>query len=110
MKERAEIGDWVQIEEVVLEAGDRAPGVPDDTAEVPLLMRIKGFAQTEADVGEQVKIKTIIGREVKGKLVDTDPRYDHDFGRPVSELLEVGQRARKMLRTTEKREVSDDGC
>ncbi len=98
MQDRAQIGDYIEVEQVVLEAGNRAPGVPDDTASVPLVMRVKGFALSEADIGDEVKIETVIGRTVSGRLVNTDPRYDHDFGRPVPEILEAGLEAREMLR------------
>ncbi|MFO7941983.1 MAG: 2-amino-4-ketopentanoate thiolase, partial [Bacillota bacterium] len=56
---RAREGDWVQIENVVLEAGNRGPGVPEDTAQLPLLSRVKGFALDEAGVGEEVEIETV---------------------------------------------------
>jgi len=37
----AKKGDWVQIRDTVLEAGERAPQVPADTAGLPLLMWVK---------------------------------------------------------------------
>ncbi len=97
MSVRAAVGDWVQIEETVLDVGERAPQVPEDTQKVPLIMRVKGFATEEADLGDDVTVETIIGRKVRGKLVDLEPRYEHDFGRPVVELISVGREARQML-------------
>jgi hypothetical protein len=91
----------VQIEDTVLEAGERAPQVPEDTAQVPLVMRVKGFAQQEAAVGEDMEIETIIGRRLRGKLIAIEPAYEYDFGRPVRELLEVGSEARQL--------IADDG-
>jgi sulfur transfer protein SufE len=38
---KAKKGDWVQVYRVVLEAGERAPQVPEDTAKVPLEMKVK---------------------------------------------------------------------
>lgn len=97
MTRRARVGDWVQIERTVLEVGERARQVPEDTRKVPLIMRVKGFATEEAEVGEEMEVETSVGRKVRGKLVDLDPTYEHDFGRPVVELIEVGREARQML-------------
>ncbi len=108
MQEIAQVGDYVQVEQVVLQAGERAPGVPDDTASVPLVMRVKGFALSEAAIGDEIKIETVIGRTVSGKLVNTDPRYDHDFGRPVPEIVEAGLEARTLLREPGTRRRGDD--
>jgi len=107
LKERTVVGDWVQIENVVLPSGKRAPQVPTDTQAVPLIMRVKGFALTEGSLGEQIKIKTVIGREVEGNLVEIDPFYAHDFGRPVPELLKIGITMRSILnvRTNTKSEI-----
>ncbi|MFP4200150.1 MAG: 2-amino-4-oxopentanoate thiolase subunit OrtA [Clostridia bacterium] len=95
---RARRGDWVQIENVILEAGNRAPGIPEDTAQLPLLSRLKGFALNDATVGEELEIRTVLGREVTGKLVTVDPRYGHDFGGPIPELIEAGIEARRLLK------------
>ncbi len=97
MTTRAVVGAWVQIEEVVLAVGERAAQVPEDTQKVPLIMRVKGFATEEADLGDDITVETIIGRSVRGKLIDLDPAYEHDFGRPVVELISVGREARQML-------------
>ncbi|MGR8952181.1 MAG: 2-amino-4-ketopentanoate thiolase, partial [Gammaproteobacteria bacterium] len=43
MTERIGKGVWVEIHDIVLEAGERAPQVPEDTAKVPLEMCVKGF-------------------------------------------------------------------
>lgn len=92
-------GDWVQIHRIVLEAGQRAAGVPEDTARVPLELRAKGFLLDEEGVpGQEVRVRTVIGREVRGTLISINPSYPHDFGRPVPELLAVGPQLRKMLR------------
>jgi len=72
--------------------------VPDDTQEKPLVMRVKGFAQHEAQIGQQMTVKTVIGRKETGRLVNILPVYDHDFGRPVPELLTVGEEVRRLLR------------
>lgn len=38
--------DWVRIHNIVLEAGDRAPNIPEDTQNVPLEFWTKGFCLT----------------------------------------------------------------
>ncbi len=95
--ERAKKGDWVQVYGVVLKPEERAPQVPEDTHKVPLEMRIKGFIQQDAQVGEEVTIETLTGRLVSGKLVAVNPAHEHDFGRPVPELAKVGLELRAML-------------
>ncbi|MGE5486105.1 MAG: 2-amino-4-oxopentanoate thiolase subunit OrtA [Ignavibacteriales bacterium] len=95
--EPARKGDWVQIYGVVLKPEERAPQVPEDTRKVPLEMRLKGFIQHDAHVGEEATIKTLTGRLVSGRLVAVNPAYEHDFGRPAPELAGVGLELRAML-------------
>ncbi|MFN3329232.1 MAG: 2-amino-4-oxopentanoate thiolase subunit OrtA [Fervidobacterium sp.] len=94
----AKKGDWVQIEKVILSPQERAPQVPEDTKSVPLSMRVKGFLLDEsAKIGNNVRIKTLTGRVVEGKLVAINPKYEHDFGEPVPELLTIGMELRDIL-------------
>lgn len=90
-------GTWVQIHQIVLSPEERAPQVPDDTKKVPLELRVKGFLESEANVGDNVTITTLCGRKMEGRLVDVNPRYEHDFGNPVPELLTIGQELREFL-------------
>lgn len=90
-------GELVEIQIVVLEAGQRSPNVPADTASVPYLARVKGFLLKDARVGETVTIMTIIERRLTGKLIAVNPPYGHDFGRPVQELLPIGTELRGLL-------------
>lgn len=90
-------GDWVQVRSIVLPPGQRAPQVPADTQAVPLIMLVKGFLQHDARIGEEVTITTVIGRQVTGELVAVNPTYNHDYGRPVSELLAIGPELRQIL-------------
>lgn len=92
-----QVGQWVQIHTVVLPPGQRAPQVPEDTQKVPLEMWCKGFAQHEAELGEELTVETVIGQKLTGTLCDLKPRYDHDFGEPVPELLTIGMELRKIL-------------
>lgn len=96
--ERARKGDWVEIEEILLVPGERAPQVPEDTQKVPLIQWCKGYLATEeASIGDEVEIETITGRRVKGKLSQINPRHIHNFGEPVKELIDVGRELREEL-------------
>lgn len=83
-------GTWVEIEKVVLNPEERAPSVPDDTKLTPYKMWVSGFFAEEGEIGEEVRIKSIIGRELSGKLVRVNPSYSHSFGKVVPELLKIG--------------------
>lgn len=90
-------GSWVQIEQVVLEPGQRAPQVPDDTKAVPLMLWVKGTLLEDAAIGDSVEIETAIGRRIAGKLVAENPPYTHGFGRPIPELLSLGNEFRALV-------------
>lgn len=90
-------GAQVLIERVSLEAGHRAEGVPADTAEEALLIRQKGRLLHAAKSGEQVRIRTVTGREVQGRLLAEDSAYSHDFGAVVPELLAVHEQVKECL-------------
>lgn len=90
-------GTWVQIHQVVLKPEERAPQVPDDTKQVPLELRVKGFLQEDAVLGDQVRITTLTGRTMEGRLVEVNPEYGHDFGKPQPALLTIGMELRKFL-------------
>lgn len=98
-------GDYVQISNVILPAGERAPSVPAETATVPYIVRQKGFLLDEqAAIGASVRISTIIGRELTGELIAVNPPYGHSFGRPVPELLPVGGEAKRLIEEAEHRD------
>jgi hypothetical protein len=86
-------GTWVEIEKVVLQPSERSPSLPEDTKKVPYILRVSGFLIQEAELEQQVKIRTIIGRELEGTLKVVNPHYSHSFGRLVSELLTIGTEA-----------------
>lgn len=101
MTKSAKAGQWVQIHNIVLKPGERAPQVPADTQAVPLEMWVKGFATRDGVVGEEMEVRTLTGRIVRGTLVSVEPEYPHGFGRPVPELLTIGQELRRFLRGEE---------
>ena len=67
-------GDWAELRLVLLAPGERAPGLPDDTARVPLEARVKGFLETEAAAGRAGSgRRPSLGRRVEGTLVRRPP-------------------------------------
>jgi len=86
-------GTWVEIEQVILTPEQRAPTLPEDTRQVPYVMRVSGFLIEPAGLGQPASIRTIIGRELRGVLVTVNPSYSHSFGTVVPELLTIGTEA-----------------
>jgi hypothetical protein len=94
----AKKGDFVQIHRIVLEPNQRPDTLPASTKGVPYEGWIKGFLVNEsANIGEEVKIRTFIGRELSGTLCQVNPIYDHNFGTPQRELLSIGDEVKKRL-------------
>ena len=98
MAELIEKGTWVEIHTNVLPAGERAPQVPEDTQQVPLEMRVKGFLVEPALLDEEVEIITTVGRHLRGTLIEVNPAYTHQFGAPIPELSTIGGEVRAILR------------
>jgi 2-amino-4-ketopentanoate thiolase alpha subunit len=90
-------GQWVEIYRVILRPGERAPQVPDDTKQVPLEMRVKGFLEKDAAIGDEVAVTTAAGRTVEGKLAAVNPAYTHGFGEPIGELIGIGRQVRGII-------------
>jgi len=88
--EKISAGTWVEIEKIILAPEQRAPTLPADTRQVPYVMRVAGFLLNDGEIGETVRIKTLIGRELEGKLTSVNPSYAHSFGKIVPELLSIG--------------------
>lgn len=96
-------GDWVRIHKIILNVGERAPNIPEDTQSVPLEMWDKGFLMNDnANIGDQVDVETYIGRKETGELIEINPYWDHDYGKSVPELLYIGRQARELLEDGEK--------
>ncbi len=94
----AKKGDWVRIHNIVLEVGQRAPNIPEDTQNVPLEVWDKGFLlNDEANIGDIVEVETYIGRKVEGKLIEVNPYYEHDFGKCIPELMYIGRQVRSLI-------------
>lgn len=84
-------GTWVEIEQVILTPEQRAPSLPEDTRNVPYVMRVSGFLVEPAAPGGPARIKSLIGREISGTLRQVNPSYSHSFGATVAELLTIGR-------------------
>ena len=51
----------------------------------------------DAEIGDTVSVITRAGREVSGKLICVNPRFNHDFGDCVPELFEIGDTVRGIV-------------
>ena len=91
-------GSWVEIYGIVLSAAERAPQVPDDTGQVALEMRVKGYLVAPAAVGEEAEIITPAGRRLRGVIAAVNPPFSHGFGTPIAELTGIGREVRALLR------------
>ncbi len=93
----AKKGDLVQIHKIILKPDQRPDSLPESTKSVPYECWIKGFLlNSEAQIGQEVQVETLIGREISGTLVSVNPAYDHSFGRPQTELLSIGRELKKI--------------
>lgn len=83
-------GTWVEIEQVVLTPEQRVQSIPEETRKVPYVLRVSGFLLQDGEIGQQVEVRTIIGRTLSGNLKTVNPSYTHNFGDTVPELLTIG--------------------
>jgi hypothetical protein len=88
-------GTWVEVERVLLTPAERAPNLPEDTRACPYVLRLHGFLQEDAEPGQTVKVRTLIGLEQAGILREGVPGYTHSFGTTVPELLVIGTEDRR---------------
>ncbi|MBW6473645.1 MAG: 2-amino-4-ketopentanoate thiolase [Anaerolineaceae bacterium] len=88
--EKIKTGTWVEIEQIVLKPEERASALPEDTRKVPYVLHVSGFLLEDAALGQEARIKTVIGRELLGKVLVVNPSYTHSFGDTVPELLDIG--------------------
>lgn len=83
-------GTWVEIEQIILSPEERSPSLPEDTKKVPYVLHASGFLIEDAEMGQETRIKTIIGRVLTGTLIVVNPGYTHSFGETIQELLFIG--------------------
>ncbi|MGE4572030.1 MAG: 2-amino-4-oxopentanoate thiolase subunit OrtA [Candidatus Izemoplasmatales bacterium] len=80
---------WVQIKKVILKSEERAGNLPEETKKVPLIMWVKGFLLKEAELNDEVQIKTLTGRIESGTLIEVNPAYMHTYGKFMPEILRI---------------------
>ena len=91
----------MEVRWVVLPAGRRAPGVPEDTRRVPLEAKARGFLVGPAALGEEVEVRTAAGRVLRGTLTEVEPSHRHGFGAHSPELASIGAEVRALLEAGE---------
>jgi hypothetical protein len=90
-------GSWVELQLTVLDAAERSPSVPPDTARHDFVARVRGFLIEPARIGEAAGVQTLAGRTVRGTLTALNPRNPANFGDPVPVLLEIGPAIRSQI-------------
>ena len=50
-----------------------------------------------ATIGDEVTVKTAVGRLVKGTLIDEAPYYTHSYGKFVPEIIEIDRQLREIM-------------
>lgn len=90
-------GSWVKIEKILLKPEQRASHLPEETRKVPYILHICGYLLKDAEIGQEVKIKTKICRIHKGKLIEVNPTFKHNFGEVVPELIDINVSIRDEL-------------
>ena len=91
-------GNLVQIHKVILTPEQRTEGIPESTKDNPYEVWIKGFLMDdEARIGDTVRIRTFIGRQLSGTMVEVNPVYTHDFGNPHLALLAIAIEVEKWI-------------
>lgn len=94
----AKRGDWVRVHAIVLKAAERTAKIPEDTQKCDLQQWTKGFLQDEtAEVGDEVTVKTAVGRMVKGTLIEEGPYYTHSYGKFVPEIIDIDKQLREIM-------------
>ena len=85
-------GTWVEVERALPMGNRRLPSRPLALGKPSCeMLRISGFLLEDAELGQQVRIRTIMGKLHVGKLRIQSPSYGHSFGHTVPELLKVGR-------------------
>lgn len=92
-----EKGNYVEIKQVVLNPGERSSNIPEDTKTTSLILWAKGFLLEDSEIGKVSKIVTMTQRTLEGVVTEVNPRYMHDFGELIPEVLKIGIQAKSIL-------------
>ena len=90
-------GTWVNLHKIILEPENRAAGIPEDTAAVPLIMWVSGFLQGDSNIGQEATIRTRMNRIETGILEEANPSTKVGYGEYVPEIINIGLQARDIL-------------
>lgn len=82
-------GTWVEVERVVTRPGERI-GVLGRDPRAAQVVRVAGFLLEDAELGQQVRVRTIVGNEHTGKLRIENPGYGHSFCHTFPDLPHIG--------------------
>ena len=72
-------GSWVEIEAVLLAPQERADNLPEDTRATPYVLRVSGFLEEDAEVGEEVSVGPSSAGSTAGPAA-RQPGLHHSFG------------------------------
>ena len=59
-------------------------------------MWVKGYIQSDAELGDEVEVITRTGRHATGTLVKEAPYFEHNFGFLIPEVLKIGDMVREI--------------
>ena len=90
-------GEWVRIHRVVLKAEERTAKIPEDTKKTDLQMWTKGELLQDAEIGDEVEVKTAANRIEHGTLIEVHPYYTHSYGKFVPEIIEIDKQLREIM-------------
>ena len=88
---------WVQIKKIILKSEERSSNLPEETKNVPLIMWVKGFLLKDAELDDEVQIKTLTGRIESGTLIDVNPAYMHTYRKFMPEILRIDEIVKSTL-------------
>ncbi len=83
-------GSFVRIHKVILKSSERTSNIPEDTSSTDLRMWTKGFLKNDANIGDEVTITTLAGREETGTLVAQRHMHEVNYGDFVEEIIPIG--------------------
>lgn len=89
---------WVKIHTIILKPEERSKKLPNETKKHPLECWMKGYLSHDADIGDEVSIITLTGREENGTLTKANPAYLHTYGAFVPEILKIDAIVKQALR------------